>query len=344
MNNRICKARTIFFGGFRIRIVLLGWAMVGAVLYAPTASAQEVVDRLPNLRVLPASDVALVGTKLRFSTTSWNNGSGPLELVAGPVDTGSGKQQVYQRVYLSDGGHFDHFAGWVQWHQAHNHFHFDDYALYTLQPVNAPGGSIRTSSKTTFCIMDTDKIDGSLPGAPVQSVYNVCGNQIQGMSVGWGDTYGYWLAGQDVDFTGNPYGMYQLKIEVDPKKLLLEANENDNVSCVLLDIQDSGARVLDNSGSCNLVRDITPKLARRGETLTVEITGYGFTPSSTVTFEGGTGPRPVATVISVEDTSTVDTITADVTVPYKKQLGRNPLWDVKVSTGGILPDAFTVTK
>ena len=35
--------------------------------------------------------------------------------------------------------------------------HFNDYALYTLQPVNAPGGSLRTGAKTTFCVMDTSR-------------------------------------------------------------------------------------------------------------------------------------------------------------------------------------------
>jgi hypothetical protein len=112
-------------------------------------------------------------------------------------------------------------------------FHFNNYALYTLQPIDAPGGSQRTGSKTTFCIMDTDAIDTSLPGAPNQSVYSGCGSVVHGMSVGWGDTYGYWLSGQELDFTGNPDGIYQLKIEVDFKSQVVETNETDNVSCVL---------------------------------------------------------------------------------------------------------------
>jgi len=141
------------------------------VALAGSAMAQSVVDRPPNLKPLPASSVSLVadasgGSTLRFSTTSWNNGTGPLQLEAGPVDTGSGKQQVLQRVFLSDGTSFHRLAGYFEWHPAHNHFHFDDYALYTLQPVNAPGGSVRTGSKMTFCVMDNAKVDTSLPGAP----------------------------------------------------------------------------------------------------------------------------------------------------------------------------------
>ena len=44
--------------------------------------------------------------------------------------------------------------------------------------------------------MDTTKIDARLPGAPRKSVYSTCYANVQGMSVGWGDTYGSYLAGQ----------------------------------------------------------------------------------------------------------------------------------------------------
>lgn len=335
---------------FRVRTILLGSMMAGIVSFASSASAQT-VSQLPNLRPLPASNVTLVpnfstgGSTLRFSTTSWNNGIGPLELVAGEVDTGSGKQKVYQRVLLSDGTSFLNLAGSFEWHPAHNHFHFNDYALYTLQPINAPGGSLRTGSKTTFCVMDTTKINGSLPGAPTQAVYSTCGNQVQGMSIGWGDTYGSQLAGQELDFTGNPDGIYQLKIEIDPKKLLLESNKNDNVSCVLLSIANSTVTVLDNSGGCGVVESITPKSAQMGTTVQVTITGFGFTSGMALSFENGNGPRPVASnVVLVQDTDTQDMITATVTVPSKRKLGRDSVWDLRVGTAGVLPNAFTVTQ
>lgn len=213
------------------------WLIAGLLLFAPIGFAQ--VEQRPNLQPLPAFDVDLVGgTKLIFSTTSWNSGVGPLELRAGDIDRGgrkqNRKQKVYQRVYRDDDSSYDWLAGRFEFHSGHNHFHFNDYALYTLQPFPAPGGSQRTGSKTTFCVMDTDRIDTSLPG-----FYSGCGSAVQGMSVGWGDTYGYWLSGQELDFTGNPHGRYKLKIEIDPKNLLVETNENDNVSCVLLDIYNT---------------------------------------------------------------------------------------------------------
>lgn len=329
-------------------MIAAGAIIVGVALFATGAAAQTALT--PNLKPLPAANFSLItdtfgDTTLRFSTTSWNKGTGPLQLEAGAVDTGSGKQQVYQRVFNSDGTSSRFFAGWFQWHPAHNHFHFDDYAIYELQPVDAPGGSLRTGQKTTFCVMDTTKIDSSLPGAPASAVYSACGNQIQGMSVGWGDTYGASLAGQEIDFTDNADGIYQLKIIIDPNKNIVESDENDNESCALLSItKPSTVRVLDSSGSCSMVKSISPNSAARGTTVQVTITGYGFTPGMTVTFEGGSGPRPVATNVQVSsNTDLEDILTATVTVPYKKQLGRNPVWDVRVGSGGILRKAFTVT-
>ena len=325
--------------------------VVAAALSCAVGSASAQVARTPNLTPLPASNFSLVnnttaGTQtLRFSTTSWNNGAGPLQLEAGPVDTGNGKQQVYQRVFNSDGTSTTFFAGWFEWHNGHNHFHFDDYALYTLQPVNAPGASLRTGSKTTFCVMDTTKINGSLAGAPVNAGYATCGNQIQGMSVGWGDTYGAHLAGQEIDFTDNPDGMYQLKIEIDPNKVMIESNKNDNLSCALISIKKpSTVTVLDSSGSCSTVTSISPSSATAGTAVQVTISGYGFTQGMSISFEGGNGTRPVASNVQLAtDTDGLDTITATVTVPYKKQLGKDPIWNLRVGSG-VLRDAFTVTR
>ncbi|MEW6332278.1 MAG: lysyl oxidase family protein [Pseudomonadota bacterium] len=332
-----------------IRAQAFGSTIVAAILLAASPGAQAAVSLPPNLKPLPAHNVSLVadasGTStLRFSTTSWNNGSGPLEIVAGEVETGSGKQKVFQRVALDDGTSFLSYAGSFTYHPGHNHIHFDDYAIYTLQPINAPGGSLLTGTKTTFCVMDTTKIDTSLPGAPAQAVYSSCGSIVQGMSVGWGDTYGSHLAGQELDVTDNPDGIYQLKIEIDPKKLLIETNENDNVSCVLLNIQKPNTvTVLDASGSCSAVVGITPDSAAMGTSVQVTITGYGFASDMAVSFEGGNGPRPVASNVQLaSDTDTLDMITATVTVPRKRKGGRDPVWNLRVGSS-VLPNAFTVT-
>lgn len=326
---------------------LLIAAVVGIGL---SAGAKAQLAMPPNLIPLPASNFSLVTTMdgrlaLRFATTSWNAGTGPLQLEAGSVLTGSGKQEVLQRVFNNDGSSSLFSSGWFEFHPGHNHFHFDGYALYTLQPVNAPGGSSRTGQKTTFCVMDTTAVKLSLPGAPSSARYATCGNQIQGMSVGWGDTYGAHLSGQEIDFTDNADGIYQLKIEIDPNKVIVESNKSDNVSCALIDVRKpSTVTVLDASGSCSTVTSITPDNATAGTTVQVTITGYGFSAGVPVSFEGGNGAKPVATNVQLAtDTAGLDTITATVAIPYKKNIGRDPVWDVRVGSGGLLRNAFTVT-
>lgn len=322
----------------------------GIASLAGPAGAQTAIALTPNLKALPASSISLVtnssgALKLRFSTTSWNGGAGPLELVAGDIDT-NGKQRVWQRVYSSDGRSTLTLAGSFTYHADHDHIHFDDYATYSLQPVNAPGGSQRTGVKTTFCVMDTTAVNTSLPGAPQSAAYATCGRVMQGMSVGWGDTYGAHLSGQEIDFTNNADGVYALRIKIDPKELIQESNNGDNESCVLLSIRKpSTALVLDSSGSCSSVVSISPSTAQVGTTVQVTVSGYGFTQGMGLTFEGGHGPRPVAgNVQLVSDTAGLDMITATVTVPFKKQPSRDPVWDVRVGSGGVLRNAFTVTR
>lgn len=326
------------FGRYAISFSSL---MVSLFLSAPPSFAQ-VVELKPDLQAVPAFSLVLAtdtsGNKLlRFSARTWNSGGGPLELRAG--ETGSAGQNVYQRVYLSDSGYYNRLAGTFVWHELHNHFHFDDYALYTLQPVNAPGGSARTGVKTTFCIMDTNAVDTTLSGAPQQAVYATCGASVQGMSVGWADTYGYNLAGQSIDITGLPNGDYALSIEADYKNNILEINEGNNSSCMLvrLNVTNSTFQVL-NANNCTyvFVLGFTPSSAPQNSVTPVTITGIGFTTGTTVSFEGSSGQRPTASnVVVVNDT----TITANVTVPKKAKIGS--VWDVRVGSG-VLPGGFRV--
>jgi len=317
--------------------------IVAVFAYISNASAQTALK--PNLQARPAWNISLSGGRLYFNATNWNNGDGPLELVAGETDSTAQRQNVYQRIYLSDGTYFDQLAGSFVWHPLHNHFHFEDFALYTLQPYDASGASDRTSQKTTFCVMDTTPVDLSLTGAPRNAVYSTCGNIKQGMSVGWGDTYTSNLSGQSIDVTGLPNGSYRLVIEVDPKKRLEEVYETDNTSCVLLqlNISSSSLSVL-NPNDCSgtgtgvAVNGISPNWIKAGSIVPVTITGSGFTSGMGVSFENGSGQRPVATVTSVSSDGT--TITANVTV--KKGGNRTDrLWDVRVGTG-VLRDGFRV--
>jgi hypothetical protein len=333
----------------KIRMFLLSWFTAVMLPAISIGAPRQVVELKPNLQAFPAGNLAIIqdmsgAIQLVFSATTWNNGDGPLVLVAGETDAATLKQKVYQRVFLSDGSFYDRVAGDFVWHPLHNHFHFEDYALYTLQPFNAPGASARTSAKTSFCVMDTTAVDTRLPGAPNKPVYATCGNVMQGMSVGWGDTYGNYLAGQSIDLTGLPDGDYKLMIEADPKNRLLEINDSDNASCVLLRISVTNLtlNVLDNagcsaSGSTVAVSSITPNTAPQGSITPVTITGSNFAPGMGVSFENGSGARPEASNVTVVDSTT---ITATVTI--KTGGPKNDrVWDVRVGSG-VLPDGFLV--
>ena len=323
--------------------------------FSVTASAQTRVELRPNLQPLPAWNISLSGGLLSFNTTSWNNGNGPLELIAGQIDFRAKKQKVYQRIYYSDGTFYDHLAGDFIWHKLHNHFHFEQYALYTLQPVDAPGASQRTSQKTTFCVMDTTAIDTNLTGAPSSAVYATCGNVKQGMSVGWADTYGSWLAGQSIDVSGLPNGRYNLIIEVDPQTHLLEVTDSDNVSCVVLDLSISTSSVsVVETTECSVttplpppptttvqVDSISPNSIAAGSTVSnVLITGSGFVQGMNVSFQNGSGQTPVASNIVVLGPSS---LTATVSVKKGGGSASDPVWDLRVGTA-VKVNALTVNR
>jgi hypothetical protein len=327
------------FAPGRIRAVF-----VAVALGVCGGAAAQAVDLVPNIEALPAFSIGLdsTGSRLLFSTETWNSGAGPLELRAGSGS--SAGQNVYQRIYRSDGSFSDRLAGTFTFHPEHSHFHFDQYAEYRLQPAGAPGASDRISNKTTFCVMDTDLVDGSLPGAPSQPRYTSCSATVQGMSVGWGDTYVRTLAGQSIDVSGLAEGDYRLVIVADPRNRIVETNESDNSSCVLIHLRPASVTVL-NPNSCELaapvvVSSISPTSMRRGTSIGVTIRGSGFAPSMAVTFEGGSGQRPAVGNLAFTADGTM--ITATVTA--KGGGGKSAsVWDLRVGPT-VLADAFTVLR
>lgn len=336
--------------GLRIGLAFLS-AMVGALL-GPAAGSAQLVELRPNLQAFPAFDLAVVpdggGHRLIFATLTWNNGDGAVELFAREIggSPGSEVQNVYQRVYYDNGSYSERLAGTFEYHPFHGHFHFENYALYTLQLAAAPGQSERIGSKTTFCVIDTNRIDRKLPGAPKRPVYRWCNDEVQGMSVGWGDEYGSHLAGQEIDVTGLAAGDYTLTIEVDPKGRLDETNEGDNTSCVLLriDVASQSVDILNDSG-CSapgggevIVSSIEPAAVDRGSVTAVTITGSGFEDGMALSFENGSGPRPTVSDVVID--ANTDTITAYVTVKAGGPPGPRT-WDVRFGSG-TLPAGLTV--
>ncbi len=330
--------------------IFLAAVLVISLGLTSNASAQQPL--LPNLTALPAYDIHIAvnpagKAELRFTFSSWNSGEGPFEMIAGEL--AQGRQNIYQRIYNDDDSYTDTLAGNFEWHSGHNHFHFDDYALYMLQAIT--GNSNRTSEKTSFCLMDTDLIDGTLPGAPSTAQYVNCGNFFQGISVGYGDTYGWHLSGQQISLKNLKDGDYRLITHVDPQGAILETDETDNESCVLLHLVMSTptptVAILNDSG-CDggsepppggevTVDSIFPGSAARNSSVSVVISGSGFASGMEVKLENGKGTRPTVSDVNVDVQNS--TITALITV---KKGAKADSWDVRVGSG-VLVSGFTVT-
>jgi subtilisin-like proprotein convertase family protein len=207
-------------------------------------------DLLPDLTVdveNGLSDWYIDGNELRFSQATPNIGDGPLEMRGGAVQQ-DGTQQVVQRIRNRAGGSRDRTAGFFVFHPQHGHIHFDGYSVYNLRralpDANGDGQPelgdiVATGGKISFCLLDSDVFDDSLPNFDPSGRYRNCG-QTQGISVGWEDIYDASLEGQSIDLTNVLPGRYWLESIVDPDNHLLEKNESNNVGRVLITIPNTG--------------------------------------------------------------------------------------------------------
>ena len=220
-------------------------AAVAALASAPDARAATLL--YPDLQTLPPSELRLetVVTPdgvsrnlLRFSNTVWNAGEGPMELRGSLTSNGTVTQTVYDDAgagaALPVGENFT-------FHQAHNHWHFDDFAEYQLwtkasydawvSSGRSVGQAQRVGSKSTFCLMDTGRVK-ALAGTPTSPIYAACGQELQGISVGWADTYRYYLVDQWIDLGGSSLadGSYVLRTVADPKNRLYESPNRSNAA------------------------------------------------------------------------------------------------------------------
>jgi hypothetical protein len=320
---------------------LVSLAVFVAVSTASPAAAQ--VELRPNLQPLPPVSPYLTpvsggGLELVFGTLAWNSGAGPVEIRGGAVS--GDQQEVFQRVYLVGGGFYDRAAGTFIYHPTHGHIHLEDYAIYTLDPVDVPVATPGVSSKTSFCLLDTQKIDGRLAGAPKRAVYTTCGSVVQGISVGWGDHYGPTLAGQAIDVTGFPAGTYRLSIEIDPLNQLLEIDDADNASAVriYMDPAQLLVQVLgeDDPGAIVRIDSMVPAVMTKGETIAVVITGQGFDASLPVSFQGAGGAPTLSNLVFESGTTIRAQMTARSGGP-----SRTRVYDLHVGPA-VLPEALAV--
>jgi hypothetical protein len=233
---------------------------------APAASAQLL---LPDLQTEPFGAIRLCQesltaddalgdsctgtgrTVVRIANRVGDHGSGPIELVPDPTaplvgcpsDVPADQEiTVDERIYLdanadgvferpTDTAYTDLLVGCKYYHAEHHHYHFEDYARFFLYSETT-GQLVVSGNKTSFCLLDTNHFDLSLPGAPSSKYYSsaTCKSLtgLDGTSVGWYDGYGSMLPGQELDVTGLPAGIYCLVSVADPDNKLTESDDSNN--------------------------------------------------------------------------------------------------------------------
>lgn len=230
--------------------------------YIDKKSADKIADLvsgdlvlMPDIIAIPPKDLTLKKEDgriyLLFSTLFWNKGRGALELFGDPKTkgaTGDQTRNVFQRIYHLDGNYTDRLSGKFEWHDTHAHYHFKDFALYSIEPENENGVE-KISQKTTFCIRDSEPIDLSHPGANSVATYYVCGKERQGISAGWADAYYYTYFDQIFDVSNFPKGNYKLKVIINPEDRFEEVTVDNNVGEVILrlDVENNIVEVISQS-------------------------------------------------------------------------------------------------
>lgn len=191
------------------------------------------------------------GTRvLYFDTSLYNAGPGPLLLVA-DHDAAAEISRAVQVVRLEDGSETERLVGVFIYHPTHDHWHFEEFSEFELF-THAPDGTLlerlATTGKVSFCIMDAWMIPSPPEGTPDIPAIAHCWGDVQGLSVGWADTYDSTVEGQELDLTGIPDGRYALRQTVDPANLIHEADETNNTVTIYVQLTGYTIRVLPGPG------------------------------------------------------------------------------------------------
>jgi len=246
----------------------LSGAVIGLLVWSsPPAGSAPGDELLPDLRVEQPGEIYIAkgkkAVRLRTSNSVSNVGAGPLEIYSGDEDDlcGAGGVRTFQRIFedtVNTPGYFNRKnpaeaesfetvdSGCSRYHPAHDHWHFDNFARYTLVR-ESNGAIVGKSKKVSFCVIDTGRPHPGLPGSPGESYYpqdpeggnpqfpTCSATSVDGLSIGWEDTYGAALPGQGINITGLRGKRFCLVLETDPPApglengALVEEHEDDNV-------------------------------------------------------------------------------------------------------------------
>jgi hypothetical protein len=214
--------------------------------------------QLPDLQTLPAFDFRLIendhaGTRqIRFSNSIWNAGDGPLEF-RGTVDQQEMTVEVFQ-VLHTEGVLAEQIPmGNFYYSESHNHWHWFGFSVYQIWSVIEDGTLdelLVESGKVGYCLRDDSlvdefNVDFFHPEKDNRPTYTACGSRVQGLSVGWVDTYGYNTPGQRLDVTGIPEGIYALRSVADPNGEIVESDKENNEAITYFQLERFRVQVVE---------------------------------------------------------------------------------------------------
>lgn len=249
---------------------LLLVAALSALGAAPPLRASVTAELLPDL-IAWAHDVSEDGTppsgdiihggffdttvaghvRYRFRVAITNIGDGPLQVVeqTEEVDGVKTTQTITQQILQA--GTSDEFRdepiGTFPYPPevfgGFGHLRLPGLAQYNLYEAVSNGGATpdvgplaATNDKLSMGIVDSIQYNQPVPGAAASRVYNSADAQVLGISVGYADLYGAGLPGQWIDVTGLASGQYWLEVKIDPYNRVLESDDTNNSTSILVDL------------------------------------------------------------------------------------------------------------
>ena len=256
--------------------ILIGLTLAAGMLAssAPTvAPASAGTEALPDLAVAPLADFRIdfsSGSRLlRFTAMMVNVGGGAFELrgsrssVSEPM---SMRQVIYQTSSRTSPVSREVGTSAVAMYSGdgHNHWHVMEMMRYDMW---GPTGTFR-GAKVGFCFLDSDAYNLGLPGAVGSPHYfgSGCGtnpnalSNVMGLSIGWGDKYGWSLPFQWIDITGLPSGTYTVRAMVDPYRFFIESTDVNRCAYATVSISEGSNAVQVTSSGDTCVNDWSDSL------------------------------------------------------------------------------------
>ena len=263
-------------------------------------------------------------------------------------DGSTPRQLIHQRIYHKNGNtmtYYDRPGGSMTYHSGHNHYHVDDWGVFTLRyqiagepdPRNWPIAAY--GAKLGFCLMDYYSCpSGSAPShcKDDNTVYNqgnnlntsgqfpnyglgggsyACSIAEQGISAGWEDVYSESL---DLMWINLPAGLcngqYWIVMEVDPRDSFLESDETNNYTAVPYTLTQQNPPM--TSAPVSITTNRQSAKICPGETVTLTATaGSAFLWSTGATTQSITTSTPGTYAVTVTNyCGTIPSAPMDVVV------------------------------